>query len=59
MSIKGLIAFLLSLLGMMLVAVGLYNIVTPIVPFGDIGMIIIGLIVLFIVGYVGGKKILS
>lgn len=59
MNVKGLFVFLLSLLGIVLVASGLYNLVGPMIPFGPLGMIIIGLIIVFLVGYVGGRKILS
>ena len=59
MSIKGLLLFLLSLLGITLTAVGLYELISPMVPFGSLGMIIIGLIIIVIGGYFGGKKMLS
>ena len=59
MSIKGLLLFLLSLLGITLTAFGLYELIAPMIPFGALGMVVIGLILVALVGYVGGKKILS
>ena len=51
----GMLWFIVALLAVMMVGMALYNLVAPMIPFGAIGLLIVGIILLFVVGTKGRR----
>lgn len=47
-----------SLLGVVLIGMGMYELVAPLIPFGPLGMVIAGAVLLLVLTWFGVKKIL-